>query len=117
MVPVGVLFVFKIKKPKFVRELYGYSDKSNFGRYNYKRDGLLSRLKHTKPSKSAVIVKREEAHVLRSFLKKCNAPFTERLVILDPKEAKRLGIPHHNKWERIIEDLKGSKDLLITVEV
>ena len=60
-----------VEKTHIIRSLFGYTDKSNNGNYEYKRQGLLSKIKHETLDKSVLIVdskdEREVSEVLRKF--------------------------------------------------
>jgi hypothetical protein len=43
------------ERSSFKREFLGYIDKSNNGVYTYKRDGLLGKIPHLKPSRGVII--------------------------------------------------------------
>ncbi len=57
------------------RELYGYKDISNHGKYTYKRKGFLETVKHKKMLGSIVILKKEDASKLVKILKKYPVKF------------------------------------------
>ena len=59
-------------RTKFNRELYGYTDTSNFGKYNYKREGLLKDFK--KITKGVVLLEKKQSK-LSSFLKNSKAKY------------------------------------------
>ncbi len=44
------------KKTLIHRALYGYTDHSNKGNYIYKRKGVLNKIKHTKISRSVLMI-------------------------------------------------------------
>lgn len=122
MVPIATMFTFDTllkdatKRVEFFRKLYGYTEYSYFSKYKYKRTGLLSEIPYLKPTESTIIVKQGDAAAIRVFFLKSKAEFTEHLVILSSDEAKTLGITHPNRWHRLVEDLKGSPNLLVTVD-
>jgi len=60
-------------RTKFHRELYGYKDKSNHGRYNYERKGILP--KGYKKPLDSVLVLRSKIRVVIDHLKRYNAKF------------------------------------------
>ncbi len=119
---IGMEFTFDVKerrnaeKVEFYRELYGYKNYSNFGKYIYLKDGVLSGMKHLKPTKSAIIVSVKNAKELRNFFKKHKVNFDEKLVILKQNEAHELGIGYPNNWRRIYEELKGNENLFFSVD-
>ena len=57
----------------FKREFIGYTDKSNNGAYEYKREGLLSKISHIKPAKGVIIVKDSDSRKVKRLLKKYKA--------------------------------------------
>jgi len=61
------------KRSKLKRELLGYIDKSNNGRYKYQRKGLLDDIPHLKPIKSVIITKEEDFAKVEKVLKKYGA--------------------------------------------
>lgn len=54
----------------FLRELYGYKDYSNKGKYIYLRKGILDKIKHIKISESVVMVDSNNLKLLISVLDK-----------------------------------------------
>jgi hypothetical protein len=75
----AVLICYTLKDAKhdirsaFKREFIGYTDKSNNGAYEYKREGLLGRIPHLKPAKGVIIVKDTDQEKVKSLLKKYKA--------------------------------------------
>jgi len=67
------------KRTKFNRELYGYEDKSNHGRYNYKRKGILTKIPHEKPLEAIIICKTPENII--KHLKKYKAKYIKHKII------------------------------------
>lgn len=120
LVHVGVMFTFDTKskttRTRFYRKLYGFKDVSHFGKYHYEREGLLTNIPYLKPTNSTIIVRIRDALLLRKFFKKYNVRFSEHIGFLTIKEAKTLKIANPKKWQEILEDLKGSRDLLVTVD-
>ena len=119
---IGMEFTFDAKmknstaKSKFYRELYGYKLYSNFGRYIYLKDGLLSDIKYLKPTRSTIIVSKKDAGALRIFFRKRNVKFDEKIVILNHKEAKQLGLNFPGNWRKVYEELKGNENLVFSVD-
>ena len=66
-----------VQKTHIIRALFGYEDKSNFGKYKYAREGLLSKIPTARQIKSAILVEKEYApeivRVLKKFKIKSNA--------------------------------------------
>ena len=119
---IGIEFTFDAKfsnhteRHKFYRELYGWKSSSNYGKYLYIKDGILSNMKHIRPTHSAIIVTIKDAKEIRSFFRKVKVNFDEKLVILNEKESRELGIGHPNDWKKIYEELKGNENLLFSVD-
>ena len=63
------------KKTQFKRDLLGYKDYSNRGKYNYERKGFLSNIPHYKPIKSVIIVKILDESKIITLLKKYRAKY------------------------------------------
>lgn len=61
------------KRTALKRQLTGYKDYSNKGEYTYQRKGLLTNIPHIKPTRSALIIKKEDEHKIKKILQKCNA--------------------------------------------
>lgn len=62
-------------RTKFKRELLGYKDHSNMGKYNYKRKGLLSKIPNYRPIRSVIIIKEKDKTKILSLLKKYKARY------------------------------------------
>ena len=60
------------KKTLIHRALYGYTDHSNKGKYNYERKGALDKIKYTKISNSVLLMDSKEARVLIPIFKRYN---------------------------------------------
>ena len=57
-------------RSSFNRELYGYLDKSNRGKYLYKRKGILSYIPYTKLTKSVLIINKKYLNRIKTIFKK-----------------------------------------------
>ena len=75
----AVLICYTLKDAKhdvrsaFKREFIGYTDKSNNGSYEYKREGLLDKIPHLKPAKGVIIVKNSDNGKVKRLLNKYKA--------------------------------------------
>ena len=58
---------------RFHREMYGFTDISNKGRYTYKRQGLMNTIKYNKIYFSALVVDDKKAGQIIKILKKHKA--------------------------------------------
>lgn len=61
------------RRTELNRKLVGYMDFSNKGKYAYKRKGLMSEIKHIKPTKSAFIVEKGDESQIIKLLKSFGA--------------------------------------------
>ena len=59
-----------VEKTHIVRSLFGYKDKSNMGKYTYKREGLLSKFKYEKLDKSAIVIDIRNEEKVKNMLRK-----------------------------------------------
>jgi len=70
------LFCYVLKKldsstkTKLHRELYGYTDISNYGKYTYKRKGILEKIQHTKILNGVILIKQKDESKLIKIFKK-----------------------------------------------
>lgn len=62
-----------IQRTNLHRELYGYTDNSNHGKYKYHRKGFLEGVKHKKVLDCVIIVSNENSRNLVKILRKYNA--------------------------------------------
>lgn len=58
------------EKSKLSKKLYGYTDKSHYGIYSYKRKGQLETTKHIKISKNTFVISTEDWAPIEKELKK-----------------------------------------------
>ena len=59
-----------VEKTHIVRSLFGYKDKSNMGKYTYKREWLLSKFKYEKLDKSAIVIDIRNEEKVKNMLRK-----------------------------------------------
>jgi len=88
----GTLIAFKLKKEvkstertRFFRKLYGCTDKSYYGKYTYKRKGILDDISHRVLIRAVIIVREEDAKELIDFLSD-KAEVYVRKVILEEED-------------------------------
>jgi len=55
------------------KQLIGHNDTSHKGKYKYRRNGLLDKIPHLKPSKSTIIAPLKESEQIIKLLNKYNA--------------------------------------------
>jgi hypothetical protein len=59
-----------VQKTRVIRALFGYEDKSNFGKYKYTRDGLISKIPNAYQIKGAILVENKYVPNVVRMLKK-----------------------------------------------
>jgi len=72
----GYIIAFKVlpkltpkERVKFFRKLYGYIDRSQYGKYLYRRDGLLTEGGYVQFTRGVFIVRKDLLRKVKSFLK------------------------------------------------
>lgn len=63
----------QVTRTRLQRELYGYKDSSNHGKYKYERSGLLNNLEHKRITDGVILIANQHASKLTSLLKKYKA--------------------------------------------
>jgi len=79
------------ERSRFFREFYGYVDRSHYGKYRYKRKGLLDEVPHLSPARSVVIMMSVDAEKVISFLKSRDAEVFDRAIELEDEDVRKLG--------------------------
>ena len=74
-----------VTRTKLHRELYGYKDLSNRGKYQYKREGLIHRIKCKKVMDSVIITTDRNVKELTSLLRNYGAKIHVFTVLLKKK--------------------------------
>jgi len=74
-----------IQRTNLHRELYGYTDNSNHGKYKYHRKGFLEGIKHKKILDCVIIVSKENSTNLVKILRKHNAKISIFNILADFK--------------------------------
>jgi len=99
---IGTLITYNLNTSKFSaaeitrfrRELYGWRDYSNGGRYQYDRPGILTKIPYMNPDQSVIIILKENAKIVMDHFKKYKVEVFSRDVILKEGD---LTIPSSNK--------------------
>lgn len=60
----------QVEVTRILRVLYGFTDKSNFGKYEYRRKGVISGFQNARQIKNVILVESGEAPELLRVLKK-----------------------------------------------
>lgn len=79
---------FKVRA-SFFRGLYGYDDKSQFGKYHYRREGLLDRLGYVPLGRGVFIVRADALAEVKRYMQG-RAEVTCRKVILTASDRRQL---------------------------
>ena len=87
----GILITYDVDMSKmsraeltrFQRELYGWTDHSNRGKYRYDRPGILTRIPHINPSRSLLMVQKEHAGAVLTHLERYEVRAFAREVLLE----------------------------------
>lgn len=108
----GALIAFKISHTnthpsinRFCREFYGYTDKSNKGKYCYERPGFISKYRHINLLRGLIIVRPEDSEEIMAFLQKYDADVFMREIILMHSDVQKL----HEKPVATPEDASKSE--------
>lgn len=59
-----------VQKTQIIRMLFGYEDRSNFGKYKYAREGLISKIPNARQIKGAILVENTYVPEVVRVLKK-----------------------------------------------
>ena len=93
----GKIIVFRllkrvghVKVNQFCRRFYGYLDRSNLGKYTYRRPGFLDEIPHVRVIRGVVIVRKEDAEKVVDFLRGFDAEVYAWTVMLRPEDEKAL---------------------------
>ncbi len=89
---VGLAIDPKLKaaqRARLFRQLYGWLDKSQFGKYEYEREGLLTNIPHVKLMRGVFIVRKQDKKKITDFLKD-KAEVVIRQVVLTASDKKNL---------------------------
>ena len=93
----GTMIAFKMhgrinqnRLNKFCRAFYGYNDRSNKGKYVYHREGFLSKIPHLSPIRSLLIMRKNDAQQVISFLEGYDAEIYTRDILLTDEDFEKL---------------------------
>ena len=70
-------------RTQFKRDLLGYKDYSNRGKYSYSREGSLKKIPHYRPIRSVIIVKIKDENQIIGLLNKYKADYQSFEVTID----------------------------------
>jgi len=63
------------EKLRFLHQLYGYTDRSNSGKYIYQRDGILKEGEYERPIRGVVIFNERYTEQVRKFMHRYGIEF------------------------------------------
>lgn len=78
------------KVMKFHRRLYSHTDYSQYGKYEYHREGLLNKIPHFNPLRSVIITKRKYANMILTFIRRFTSKVFVREIKLTEEDMRRL---------------------------
>jgi len=84
--------VSSVERNHLRKELLGYKDYSNNGRYSYHRDGLLTEIPSISLVRSVFIIRNDDKKKVLELLDKYNAKYYVREVILEKEDCHVLEI-------------------------
>lgn len=76
-------------KVLFNRTLFGFTDNSNHGSYQYKRKGVLSEMNHLRLLKGAIIIKKDEFSKIKPYFNKYKVKYQTYDISINPKLLKK----------------------------
>lgn len=82
---------------RFCREFYGYEDKSNKGKYTYKRPGFLHKFPHIKVQRGLIIIHMNDTEEIINYLNKYSAKIFMREIILVHSDLEELNAKLNKK--------------------
>jgi hypothetical protein len=93
MTALGELIVFKLATSndhstmkKFCRRFYGYLDRSHNYKYTYERRGFLDDFPHLKLQRGVIVVRKQDAKEVISFLESYHAEIFARDLVLTEED-------------------------------
>ena len=79
-----------VERTRFNRKFLGYNDKSQFGKYSYFREGLMSKIPHVHISNSLFIILEDDLKRVKSFCDEYDVKLFIRKVVLTKSDLKEL---------------------------
>ena len=82
----------RTQESKLSRELYGYTDKSQYGKYTYKRPGILDKIPHIIPLgwRALLITRPQNARAVIKTLQEFQAQIYVRRIELEEEDLEML---------------------------
>lgn len=79
-----------VERTKFNRKFLGYNDKSQFGKYSYFREGLMTKIPHIRISNSLFILREDDLKRVKTFCEEYGVKLFVRKVVLTKSDMKEL---------------------------
>jgi len=76
------------ERVKYSRRVYGWIDYSQFSRYKYKREGILSNLPYIRLKRGVIIVNKESKEKIVSYLRGKADIFVRRIILTEEDKNK-----------------------------
>lgn len=77
------------QKVLFNRAIYGYTDNSNNAAYQYKREGILSKIPHLRLLKGALVIKKEDINKIKLVLNKYKVKYEVYTILIKESKLKK----------------------------
>ena len=71
-----------VERTRFNRKFLGYTDKSQYGKFSYSRDGIMSRLPHVHAFNSCFIIRMDDLEEVKGFCDQYDVELFVREVVL-----------------------------------
>ncbi len=75
---------------RFLRELAGHNDKSNYGKYTYRKRGILDEMPHIKLVRSVIVVSSNKSTPIINLIKKYGINAYIRDILLTEDDINKL---------------------------
>ncbi len=93
---LGIIFSYSleaqnpVERTQFNRKFLGYNDKSQYGKYSYFREGVMTEIPHVYVSNSLFIISEKDLKKIRHFCKRYDANLFVRKVVLTKSDLRML---------------------------
>jgi hypothetical protein len=74
------------KRTKFKKELAGHNDSSHGGRYKYRVEGILDKIKYIKPCNASLIILKKDFKIITDLMNKYSIKFKDYNIDVEEKE-------------------------------
>ena len=81
-----------VERTRFNRKFLGYTDKSQYGRFSYSRDGFMSGIPHVHAFNACFIIRKDDFEDVKGFCDQYHVELFIREVVLVESDIEALGI-------------------------